>query len=199
MERSMQKQGLVDIHSVDSSIKVSLMYSRADNFCGRVLYHDITHAYLHPKAAASLKKAQQILRKHHPNLSLIIFDAARPMSIQQQMWNVVKNTSKRDYVSNPANGGGLHNYGMAVDISICNEKGDTISMGTKVDYMGAKAHIDKEDVLVRKGQLTRQAVNNRRLLRSVMKQAGFIPLRSEWWHFNRIYRKTACRYYKAIK
>lgn len=39
------------------------------------------------------------------------------MSIQQKMWNVVKGTKNDIYVSNPAHGGGMHNYGMAVDIT----------------------------------------------------------------------------------
>lgn len=199
IEQSMIKNGLVDIHSVDTSIHVSLMYSRPDNFCKKVLYKYLTHAYLHPKAAAALKKAQKYLREKYPELRLIVFDAGRPMSIQQQMWNAVKNTAKSSYVSNPAHGGGLHNYGMAVDISICNVEGDTIPMGTKIDYMGKKAHIDCENQLVKSGKLTRLAIQNRRLLRSVMHKAGFKALRTEWWHFNMISRAMAKRYYKVIK
>ena len=54
---------MVTIASVDSTILVSLMYTRADNFTGQVLYKDLNTAYLHPKAAAALHKAQQILRR----------------------------------------------------------------------------------------------------------------------------------------
>ena len=32
---------------------------------------------------------------------------------------------------------------------------------------------------------------DRLLLRQVMKEAGFHPLPSEWWHFNRVSRQTA--------
>ena len=39
-ERHMKQQGMVDIQQIDPTIKVSLMYSRADNFTGRVLYTD---------------------------------------------------------------------------------------------------------------------------------------------------------------
>ena len=199
LEKSILKQGFVDIHSVDPTIRVNLMYGQRNNFCGKVLYKDLTHAFLHPKAAASLKKAQQLLKKKHPKLSLIVFDAARPMSIQQQMWNTVKRTTKFYYVSNPARGGGLHNYGLAVDVSICNQHGDTIPMGTKIDYMGAKSHTDREAQLVKVGKLSRQAMLNRRLLRSIMHQAGFISLHSEWWHFNRVYRSVAKKHYQVIK
>ena len=68
---------MVTIASVDSTILVSLMYTRADNFTGQVLYKDLNTAYLHPKAAAALHKAQQILRRSHPGLTLKVYDAAR--------------------------------------------------------------------------------------------------------------------------
>lgn len=198
-ELSMERQGMVDIHTKDKSIKVSLMYSRADNFTGTVLYTDLTRAYLHPKASAALAKAQKRLKQLRPDLSLKVYDAARPMSIQQRMWNKVKNTPEYFYVSNPARGGGLHNYGMAVDITLCDARGDTLDMGTKIDYMGSAAHIDREEALVRSGRISRRALNNRRLLRQVMRYAGFKPLRTEWWHFNLITRATAKKYYKVIK
>lgn len=198
-ELSMERQGMVDIHTRDKTIPVSLMYARADNFTGQVLYTDLTRAYLHPKAAAALAKAQRRLKQLRPDLSLKVYDAARPMSIQQRMWNKVKNTKKYFYVSNPARGGGLHNYGMAVDITLCDARGDTLDMGTKIDYMGPAAHIDREDALVKSGRISRRALENRRLLREVMRYAGFKPLRTEWWHFNLISRATARKYYKVIK
>ena len=198
-ELSMERQGMVDIHTRDKTIPVSLMYARADNFTGQVLYTDLTRAYLHPKAAAALAKAQHRLKQLRPDLSLKVYDAARPMSIQQRMWDKVKNTKKYFYVSNPARGGGLHNYGMAVDITLCDARGDTLDMGTKIDYMGPAAHIDREDALVKSGRISRRALENRRLLREVMRYAGFKPLRTEWWHFNLISRATAKKYYKVIK
>ena len=203
--QSMAAQGMVNIHDVDPTIEVSLMYSRPDNFTGRVLYDDLREGYLHPKAAKALAQAQQHLRELRPDLTLIIFDATRPMSIQQKMWDVVKNTPKYFYVSNPARGGGMHNYGMAVDISICKVGGnkpnaiDTIPMGATVDFMGDISHIDHEDLLVSRHRITEEARANRKLLREAMAAGGFKPLRTEWWHFNLCTREEAKRYYKAIK
>ena len=114
------------------------------------------------------------------------------------MWNKVKGTRKNIYVSNPANGGGLHNYGLAVDITLCKLNGDSIPMGTKIDYMGRAAHIDKEQELVVKKIITKEALNNRLLLREVMRYAGFRALRSEWWHFNFRSRAQARKFFKAI-
>lgn len=196
----MERQGFVDITDVDPTIQVSLMYSRADNFTGKVLYTDLREAYLHPMAAKALAQAQKLLRARRPDLSLKVYDAARPMSIQQKMWNTVAGTSKNIYVSNPKNGGGLHNYGMAVDLTLCDtQTGDTLDMGVPVDYLGSYAHIDAEASLVERHIISPQARKNRELLRSVMKEAGFTPLRTEWWHFNLVSRAVARAKYKVIK
>lgn len=198
--RSMERQGMVDVSTLDSTIQVSLMYARADNFTGRVLYVDLQEALLHPRAAKALCLAQRLLKARRPDLSLKIYDATRPMSVQAQMWRVVAGTPQQNYVSNPRNGGGLHNYGMAVDITLCDaQTGDTLDMGTKVDHLGREAHIDQEDELVRRGIISHEAQSNRQLLRSVMRKAGFTPLRTEWWHFNLITRAQARASYKVVR
>lgn len=191
--------GLINLAEADSSIVIDLMYSHADNFTGEVLYEDLHEAYLHQDAMESLSKAQRLLKELHPGYSLIVYDAARPMSVQQKMWDVVKGTSKYIYVSNPAHGGGLHNYGLAVDISILDEQGKPLPMGTSVDYLGKEAHITEETQLVKSGKITEQEHQNRLLLRRVMKEAGFRTLPSEWWHFNRCSRQMAKEKYQIIR
>ena len=188
-EQRIEAQGFVNVKDADPSIKVSLMYTRPDNFTGKVLYTDLKEAYLHPLAAAALKKAQAELKRRRPELSLIVYDATRPMSVQQKMWDVVKGTSKHIYVSNPANGGGLHNYGFAVDVSICNEKGDTIPMGTIIDHLGREAQPKLEAEMLSRGVINQKALDNRRLLREVMAAGGYKVLNTEWWHFNLKTRK----------
>ena len=190
-------KGLVDIQKIDSTITVELMYAKPDNFVGEKMYN-FDKAYLHPKAAAAIKEANRQLKEINPTLHLHIYDAARPMKVQQKMWNKVKGTPQQNYVSNPANGGGLHNYGLAVDVSIADNKGDTLPMGTLVDALTYKSHIDREEELVKTGKITKEAVKNRQLLRKVMQKAGFRSLRSEWWHFNYTTRADARKNYKAI-
>ena len=211
--QSMERQGLVNVKAVVPSIKVALMYARTDNFCHRMLYNDLRDAYVLPACADALRKAQAELKRRRPDLSLCIFDATRPMSVQQTMWDAVKNTPQYFYVSNPAHGGGMHNYGMAVDISICKASWndaswregavkchiDTIPMGVKVDHMGIESHIDKEQELASRGMISREALNNRRLLREVMRAAGFMPLRTEWWHFNLCTREWAKKNLKVVR
>lgn len=196
--RYLDSLGFVNIAEADSSIAIELMYTHADNFTGEVLYEDLQEAYLHPDAMESLSEAQRLLKELHPGYSLIVYDAARPMSVQQKMWDVVKGTPKYIYVSNPSRGGGLHNYGLAVDTSILDETRTPLPMGTPVDYLGKEAHITAEAQLVAQGKITEQERENRQLLRRVMREAGFRPLPSEWWHFNRYGRQTAREKYRVI-
>jgi D-alanyl-D-alanine dipeptidase len=147
----------------------------------------------------ALRKADQRLRALRPDLRLMVMDATRPMSVQQVMWDAVKNTDKRIYVSNPKNGGGLHNYGLAVDVTLCRVNGDTLTMGVKIDNMTRLSHIDKEDELLKQGKISKEAYDNRRLLREVMQYGGFKPLRTEWWHFNIRTRSQAKQYFKVVR
>lgn len=191
--------GLVDVTDLDPGIAVELMYNKPTNFTGEILYTDLREAYLHPDAAYGLVDAQRFLKEVHPEYSLLIYDAARPMSAQQKMWDVVKGTSKQIYVSNPARGGGLHNYGLAVDVGIVDDHGSPLPMGTEVDHLGKEAHITHEEVMVKQGVITEQERQNRLLLRTVMRKAGFRALPSEWWHFNWCSRDEAKRSYQVIE
>ena len=191
-------EGFIEISTLDPTIEVELMYAKSDNFVGEKMY-DFYKAYLHPKAAKAVAEANRILGRIHPGWRLIIYDATRPMSVQQKMWDKVKGTRMQNYVSNPKNGGGLHNYGLAVDVSIIDGNGDSIPMGTKVDALTYLSHIDNEEELVEQGKMSKEAVENRRLLRRVMREAGFLTIRTEWWHFNYTTRSDAKANYKLVE
>ncbi|MDH6311501.1 D-alanyl-D-alanine dipeptidase [Parabacteroides sp. PFB2-10] len=193
------EKGLIDIAALDSTIRVELIYAGSDNFMGEAVYEGITKAWLHPDAAAKLLKAQEKLRQIAPQYRLIVYDAARPMSVQRRMWALVRGTDKTNYVANPANGGGLHNYGMAVDVSLIDQEGNPLPMGTAIDHFGREAHTDDEETLVDEGLITREEAQNRQLLRSVMHQAGFTSIRYEWWHFNACSRPYAREHYMPIE
>lgn len=77
--RYLDSLGFVNIAEADSSIAIDLMYTRADNFTGTLLYEDLKEAYLHPDAMKSLKRAQRLLKEQYPGYSLIVYDAARPL------------------------------------------------------------------------------------------------------------------------
>lgn len=197
--RYFESLGLINIAEADSTIQVALMYAATDNFTGEILYEDLREAYLHPDAAEALVTAQSALKKLHPSYSIIIYDATRPMSVQKKMWETVRGTFNNIYVANPARGGGLHNYGVAVDASIADASGQPLSMGTKPDHFGPEAHTKDEVGLVEQGKISPEEHQNRLLLRQVMKEGGFRSISNEWWHFNLCNRETAKEKYTLIE
>jgi D-alanyl-D-alanine dipeptidase len=198
MEIKLMDFGLVDISKVDSTIGVQLVYATPDNFLGHVLYHDINHAFMIPTMAQKLSKAQQRLKDIRPDLSLLIYDAARPLSVQREMWDAVKGTPNVSFVANPAKGRGMHNYGAAVDITLMDSTGRPLPMGSEHDYFGPEARIDHEGELLANGLITKEELANRKLLRRVMTESGFVTCISEWWHFNHIPSARAKQELKII-
>lgn len=200
IEKQMIEHGLINIHDLDTSIMVELKYSTTDNFLGKDVYGGMRNAYLQPDVAEMLVNAQSYLKSLNPELSLIVYDAARPRSIQQKMWDAVDAPfqEKIRFLSNPANGS-IHNFGAAVDVSIVDRSGVPLDMGTEFDHMGELAYPSKEEEMLEQGRLTTQHIANRRLLRRVMRHAGFWGIQSEWWHFNACTRAEARERYEIIE
>ena len=190
--------GLVDVGALDPTIAVDIIYATPGNFTGQILYGDLTEAYLLPEAARKLADAHKALKARYPDYRFIIYDAARPMSVQRKMREVAVRTGKQYYVADPAKGGGLHNYGAAVDLSVLDENGRPLPMGTGYDFFGPEANTDREKELVSAGKLTGEELANRLLLREVMTGAGFTTVTSEWWHFNFCSRAEAIARYTLI-
>jgi D-alanyl-D-alanine dipeptidase len=191
--------GLVDVATLDEGIIVQLVYATPYNFLGKVLYKDLSRAYLQPDVAQKLLAAYRALKKIRPDLTLVVYDAARPVSIQHEMWDMVKGTEWDYYVANPTKGGGMHNFGAAVDLSLIDGTGQPLFMGTPYDYFGYEANTDKENELVSTGRLTPRELENRLLLRKIMTGAGFRTVKSEWWHFNACTLEDARKQYKLIE
>lgn len=199
LEQKLIAFGLVNIKTLDTSVKVSLKYSTEDNFLHKNMYGELKNCYLQKDIADKVMKAQKILKEKYPFYSLIIYDGVRPISIQQMMWDEVKVPEhlKDKYVSNPEVGS-LHNYGCAVDVSIVNEDGWEMDMGTPYDYFGELGHPIAEQRMIGEGKLTWRQFENRKLLREVMTQAGFTGITTEWWHFNGSSLKTAGEKYHIV-
>ncbi len=165
------------------SLAIDLKYATTDNFVGQNMYGDFNRAYLHKLAAAKLLKAISSLAAINPKYRLVIYDALRPRSVQYVLWDKVKGTGKQKYVANPK-GGSIHNYGFALDISILDESGKPLDMGTPFDDFTDLAQPQLEQQFLKSGKLTEQQIKNRLLLRKVMQDAGFIQLPVEWWHYD---------------
>lgn len=180
-DKKMVEYGLVDVRTMDSTIAVHLMYATADNFVGKNMYGTLNKAYMQPEIAKLIVRAQKTLKAKNPDWSLKIMDAARPMSVQRTMFATVAGTPKNIYVANPSKGGGRHNYGTAVDITIIDKNGTELDMGSAVDFLGIESHIDAYD----KGLISAKAEQNRRLLIDIMASVGMSVNSREWWHFQK--------------
>lgn len=186
-----KKHGFVNVQTLDSTIVVDLKYSSTENFMGVNMYGALRKAYLRPEIAKMVVDAQRLLKEKNQDYTLVIYDAARPLSVQKSMYDKVQNAEFQQYVANPYSGGGFHNFGCAVDISIL-YKGVPIDMGTGFDDFTELSHIDNEEANLKNGKLSREAYDNRQLLRFVMTKVGFNTESCEWWHFD-YYKKEYVR------
>ena len=208
--RKMQEYGLVDIQSLDDEILIDLKYSSTDNFVGVDMYGELNEAYLEAEFASKVVRAQEILKQRHPQYTLLIYDAARPISVQRAMRRIVEGTPFEGFVADGTRGG-RHNYGVAVDLTIATMDGTPLDMGAGFDDFTDAASVkgtpDNSDPTTRtvevyrkyinslcdQGLISRVAAQNRILLIEVMHAAGLYPYRREWWHFEEIISITATR------
>lgn len=192
---------LVSINQTNPAIFVSLAYASSDNFMHEVLYHKWKAAYLQKPVALMLDKVQDRLTFLKPGLHLLVYDAARPLSVQQDMWNALDSIPVKErikFVSSPR-GKSLHNLGCAVDLTICDPKGVPLDMGAGFDDMRLIAYPMHEAKFLEEGTLTKDQLANRKLLRSVMRYAGFTGIPTEWWHFNAYSKKEALERFQVIE
>ncbi|MCH7410260.1 M15 family metallopeptidase [Belliella sp. DSM 111904] len=201
LEQSLIAAGLVDVERVIEDVFVDLKYSTTDNFFGIDVYGDLERCYLQPEVAEMLRKSHEHLQSTHPELTFLIYDGVRPLSVQQILWD---NLNKPDsikplYVADPKVGG-LHNYAVAVDLTLADKNsGLPLDLGTEYDYFGYPAYPDREDQMLREGKITKEHVANREILRDAMAKGGFTGIGSEWWHFNAFSRKVAAQKFQLIK
>ena len=209
-DSSMRAYGLVDITTLSNDILVDLKYSTEDNFVGVDMYGELEKAYFEESFACRVARAQQILRERHPEYTLLIYDAARPISVQRAMRRVVEGTEFESFVADGTRGG-RHNYGVAVDLTIATLDGEPLDMGAGFDDFTKAAYVkgtaDSADASTRtvkvyrdyakwqveQGIISEEAAHNRLLLIEVMHEAGLYPYRREWWHFEEIITMSATR------
>lgn len=201
LEQSLIDAGLVDVEEVIPGIYVDLKYSTTDNFFGKDVYGDLYRCYIQPEVAQMLKKSHEKLQEEHPQLTFLVYDGVRPQSVQQILWDELEkpDSIKPLYVADPKIGG-LHNFGVAVDLTLADaETGEPLDMGTPFDYFGYPAYPDREKQMLKEGKITQEHVRNREILRKAMKHGGFTGIGSEWWHFNAFSRKEAGEKYGIVK
>lgn len=204
-DAKMREYNLVDVKTMEGAedIIVELKYSTPYNFVGKDMYRDLDKAYLTPDFARKVIRAQQILRRHNPQLTLLIYDAARPISVQRYMRKLVEGTKFQDFVADGTKGG-RHNYGVAVDLTIATNQGVPLDMGAGFDDFtdaaavkgtsdtndqanrNIKVYTEYVNGLVKRGLISAEAAKNRLLLINIMIEAELYPYRREWWHYEEL-------------
>jgi D-alanyl-D-alanine dipeptidase len=168
---SNQENKMVGLRKAIPEIKLDLKYATPQNFMHQKLYPPLHNTFLRKPAVDNLKIIVRELKQQ--NLGIKIFDAYRPYSITEKMWEKVKDDR---YAANPAKGSG-HNRGAAVDLTLIDLKtGKELPMGTGFDNFSDTAHPDFKN-------LPSGVLKNREILKNVMEKYGFKQLSTEWWHF----------------
>jgi len=193
LERSLIDAGLVNVQDSIPGILVELRYSTINNFMNEDVYGHLNRAYLQPDVVQSLKKCLAKLKEIDSTLTLLIYDAVRPRSVQQIMWDILDMpiNEKTKFVANPKNGS-VHNYGAAVDITLADENGIALDMGAEYDDIRHIAYPRYESAYLDSGMLSLEQIENRKILRESMRAGGFTGIQTEWWHFN-AHSRDVCR------
>ena len=172
-EHNKREAHLVELTSLDKSIKLDIRYATADNFVGRPVYPE-ARAFLQKPAAEAVVKVHRKLKDR--GLGIVIFDGYRPWSITKLFWEVVRE-DQRKFVADPAKGS-KHNRGCAVDLSVFDLKtGALIDMPSGYDEFTERASPNYTGG-------TDQQRTNRDMLRKLMEDVGFTVNPNEWWHFD---------------
>jgi zinc D-Ala-D-Ala dipeptidase len=167
------KTDLVELVTLDPSLRLDIRYATADNLVGRPVYAE-ARAFLQRPAAEALVRVGATLRKH--GYGLLVFDGYRPWSVTKIFWDATP-PDKREFVADPAKGS-KHNRGCAVDLSLYSlDTGREVPMPSAYDEMSPRAYPSY-------GGGTAAQREARDLLRRAMEAEGFSVEPNEWWHFN---------------
>ncbi|WP_016952673.1 M15 family metallopeptidase [Anabaena sp. PCC 7108] len=159
--------------------------------------------YLRESVIQKLIQAQNYLQLLHPHWYIQIFDAYRPVAVQQfmvdysfgealrerglteaqlspqqreEVWEAVYEiwaVPSLEMKTPPP-----HSTGAAVDVTLVDENGQVVDMGSPIDEMSERSHPE----YYAKSNQPYDA--NRQLLRDVMLKAEFQRNPREWWHFS---------------
>lgn len=179
-------------------VRIDLRYASTNNFLSRDIYGSFRKACLHQVAFNKFHQAAQELSRRQPGWSFLVFDALRPRSAQKILFAAVEGTEQEPYIANP-NPGSIHNYGMAIDLSLADGHGNEVDMGTPFDDFRELAQPRYEQKFLASGDLNQAQVQNRRFLRELMLGAGFHGIPHEWWHFEALPREQIRDHFRIVE
>jgi D-alanyl-D-alanine dipeptidase len=171
------------------------------NYAGKSPY------FLRQSVLNALVTAQNYLQQDYPHWQIQVFDAYRPISVQQFMVDYTfasvvekqglnqKNLSSQQRQQiwkqvyelwavpsdNPLTPP-PHSTGAAVDITLVDHTGKVMDMGGEIDELSLRSYpnyyANSSEPLAQKYHQQRE------LLEQIMKAAGFLRHPGEWWHFS---------------
>ncbi|NWN82563.1 MAG: M15 family metallopeptidase [Halomonas sp.] len=148
------------------------------------------------------RRLLEVARGLPAGMGLIILDGWRPWRVQQYLFDTLQEAIRghhpgldeqellartREFVSVPSYEPGApspHLTGGAVDVTLSDADGLPLDMGTLFDEAVPASHTVYFETLAAPTAQQQQARDNRRLLYSMMRNAGFTNLPSEWWHYD---------------
>ena len=164
---------LVDLTTLDPTIKLDIRYATANNFLGMSVYEQ-AKAFMQRPAAEALARAAQRLRPL--GYGLLIHDAYRPWYVTKMFWDATPE-DKKIFVADPKEGS-RHNRGCAVDLTLYD-----LNTGMVVPMTGAYDEMSERSYAFYPGGTSLERWD-RDLLRNAMESEGFTVYQYEWWHFD---------------
>jgi len=169
-------------------------------------YQGASPYFLRQGVLEALIRSQATLQQEHPGWKISIFDAYRPVEVQQYMvdytftqavqakgWTVGElSSSQRDEIwaevcefwavpsTDPATPP-PHSTGAAVDVTLADSDGNPVEMGGEIDELSPRSH--PHYYANAQTARDRQYRTHRQILATAMQSSGFRRHPGEWWHF----------------
>jgi len=169
--RAAKRYNLAAVEKIDPSIFIDLRYT-VTSASGKPLYLPNMPCLVHKSTAEKLKKVNRQLKEY--GYALKIWDAWRPPEAHHALWNAVRDPR---YVVPPSKGLSWHCYGISVDVTLVKLNGTPVSMPSPFDEFSTRAASDYQGG-------DKEIARRVSLLQTLMKNAGFRTVESEWWHFD---------------
>lgn len=160
----------INVAVLSPTILQEIRYADTNNFTGLKIYQ-CPSCFLQNEVAHALELANNLAQLEGYRLK--VFDCYRAFDYQVMLYEAFPNFN---YVAKPSKGS-MHSYGCAVDITLTDEFGNELDMGTAFDSFDKKSYTNNLDI-------DSSAIRNRIQLKTIMNQAGFSEIKTEWWHFS---------------
>lgn len=174
-------------------LRIDLAYARADNLLfDERIYRPDAKLWLHTDLAAVVLLASKICYDQYRH-RFVLYDGLRTLDAQKKMLETQRVRDNPHWLKEPRllspPGQGGHPRGMAIDISLEDESGNLLDMGTPFDFLAENPNPLHNPAHRQHPKVSKQAVRNRNILNLAMVDAAkalntpLLLLPQEWWDF----------------